>query len=273
MRNLLEFLSRYRFFLLFLVIEVFCFILIINNNYYQRSRMMTTTFFITGHLNKMVDNIGEYFQLKKVNQSLAEENTKLRSSLKNAVSGIRDSVSTQVANPGFDYVSARIISNSVQKRNNYFMLDKGILDGVKEDMGVVAPEGVVGIIIEVSDHFSTGISVLHKNSRISGRIKKNNHLVSVLWDGKDYRTGSIEDIPSHVNVTAGDTVITSGNSHIFPEGIPIGIVKSVEYGGGQSFLKGKIRFSVDYNNLSYVYVIRNRYMYEQKELNSTLTDE
>ena len=108
------------------------------------------------------------------------------------------------------------------------MLDKGWRSGIKKDMGVVTPEGVVGIIIDVSENYSSGISVLHKDTRISGRIKKNNQLVNVSWDGVNYRLGNISHIPTFVNLLPGDTILTSGNSQIFPEGLMIGTVEYVD---------------------------------------------
>ena len=154
------------------------------------------------------------------------------------------------------YISAKVISNSVQKRNNYFMVDKGRAEGVKKEMGVITSDGIVGIITDVSDHFSSGISILHKDSRISGRIKKNQHLVNVSWNGVNYRIGKLEDIPTHVELQPGDTIITSGNSHIFPEGILIGTVDKV-YDTQQLFKSADIRFSVDYNRLYFVYIIES----------------
>ena len=124
-------------------------------------------------------------------------------------------------------------------------------------MGVVTPDGVVGIIIDVSENYCSGISVLHKDSRISGRIKKNNQLVNISWDGLNYRLGDISHIPTHVNLVPGDTILTSGNSQIFPEGLMIGTVEYVEDEMENLFKKGKVRFSIDYNQITYVYVIGN----------------
>jgi rod shape-determining protein MreC len=121
-------------------------------------------------------------------------------------------------------------------------------------MGVITSNGVVGIVVDVSRNFSSGISILHKDTRISGRIKKNLHLVNVSWNGINYRFGTLEDIPTHVDLSKGDTIITSGNSHIFPEGILIGTVESVS-GSDQLFKTASVKFSVDYNRLYYGYII------------------
>lgn len=264
MRNLLDFLSKYSFFFLFLILEVICFILIYNNNYYQRSRIISTTSGLSGNARAAFDDIASYLNLKKANQQLADENAFLRSQQKIQVKSL-DTLYRFTENAPFNYISAKVISSTIQKRNNFFMLDKGREDGIKKDMGVITSDGIVGIIIDVSRHFSSGISVLHKDTRISGRIKKNRHLVNVSWNGVNYRMGTLEDIPTHVDLRRGDTILTSGNSHIFPEGIMIGTVDRV-YGAEQLFKKAKVVFSVDYNHLYYAYVIDNENYEELKQL-------
>lgn len=257
MRNLLAFISRYQFLFLFLIFLVISFTLLYNNNYYQRSKVVSTTGNITGRLNQEYENFAGYFELKKSNEDLAAENARLRSLLHIKTKSIPDSLVRQESGLTLKYISARVISNSVQQRNNYFMLDKGYRAGIKKDMGVITANGVIGIIIDVSENYSSGISVLNKDARISGRIKKNNQLVNISWNGINYRLGDISHIPSHVNLVPGDTILTSGNSQIFPEGIMIGTLEYVDDEMENLFKKGKVRFSIDYNNISYVYVIEN----------------
>jgi len=265
MRNLLDFLSKYSFFFLFLILEVICFILIYNNNYFQRSRIISTTNGLTGNVNAAFADIAAYMHLKNENRQLAKENAFLKNYLKVHTRDQMDSLSGLPYPDQVRYFSAKIISNSVQKRNNYFMIDKGWADGVEQDMGVIAPGGVLGIITDVSEHFSSGISILHKDSKISGRLKKNQHLVNVSWNGNNYRSGRLEDIPTHVLLEIGDTVITSGNSHIFPEGIMIGTVETVNE-TDQLFKSASIRFSEDYNRIYYVYVVENKYREEMIDI-------
>ncbi|MBW6459267.1 MAG: rod shape-determining protein MreC [Bacteroidales bacterium] len=271
MRNLLAFISRYEFFFLFLIFLVISFILIYNNNYYQRSRVIGTTNRVTGKLNLIYANITGYLDLKNSNEMLAAENARLRTTLGNMETETTDSLYLPEAS-SLNYMSARVISNSVQQRNNYFMLDKGWRDGVRKDMGVITADGIVGIIIDVSGNFSSGISVLHKDARISGKIKKNNQLVNISWDGMNYRLGTIAHIPAHVHLLQGDTVITSGNSQIFPEGIPIGTIEYIEDEMETLFKQGKIRYSLDYNRLNYVYIVNNPLLNEFRTLTTEIHD-
>ena len=257
MRNLLAFISRYQFTFLFLIFMIISFVLIYNNNYFQRSRIVSTTGNFTGRLNTIYSNFSNYFDLKRANEQLAAENAHLRAMLRLRTRNIPDSLIFLENNSTLRFISARVIGNSVQFRNNYFMIDKGYRNGIKKDMGVITSNGVVGIIVDVSENYSSGISILHKDSKISGRIKKNDQLVNISWDGWNYRLGDLQHIPSHVNLVPGDTIITSGNSQIFPENIMIGTVEYIDEELENLFKKGKIRFSVDYNQLTYVYVVEN----------------
>lgn len=273
MRNLLAFISRYQFLFFFLIYLVISFTLLYNNNYYQRSKVVSTTGGITGRFNELYSNFTGFFELKRSNEALAAENARLRSLLRIRTKAIPDSLVRQESGLILHYISAKVISNSVQQRNNYFMLNKGYRAGIKKDMGVVTTDGIVGIIIDVSENYSSGISVLHKDTRVSGRIKKNNQLVNVSWDGINYRLGDISHIPSHVNLIPGDTILTSGNSQIFPEGIMIGTVEYVEDEMEDLFKKGKVRFSIDYNKVIYVYVVENSSREEILRLKMSTPDE
>jgi rod shape-determining protein MreC len=273
MRNLLAFISRYQFFFLFLIFLVISFVLIYNNNYFQRSRIVSTTGNMTGKFNQVYSNFTDYFDLKKANEQLAAENARLRAMLRMKTKAIPDSLIVLENASTIRYVSARVIANSVQFRNNYFMIDKGYRSGIHKDMGVITSNGVVGIIVDVSENFSSGISVLHKDAKISGRIKKNDQLVNISWDGWNYRLGDLQHIPSHVSLVPGDTILTSGNSQIFPEGIIIGTVEYIDDELENLFKKGKIRYSVDYNALTYVYVVENTRKEELKRIQMTLPNE
>lgn len=262
MRNLLTFLVKYSFFFLFLIFEIFCFYLIYNNSYYQNSSMLRATNSFTGSMHKSFDNVSQYLGLRKENLRLAEENAQLRSYYQLDSITLPDTVEYLLPDTMIHCLNARVVSNSVQRRNNYFMIDKGSRHGLSVDMGVVNPDGVVGIITGVSDNFASGMSVLHKNSRISAKILKNNQLVNVSWQGINYREGLIEDIPTHIVLMPGDTVITSGNSHIFPEGIMIGTVINFQPSPDQLFNTARILFATDFTSLNYVYIIENKYIEE-----------
>jgi rod shape-determining protein MreC len=231
--------------------------------------VVSTTSGITGRFNEFYGNLTDFFELRRSNEQLAAENARLRALLNIKTRTFPDSVLRMENGLSLKMISAKIINNSTQFRNNYFMLDKGYLAGIKKDMGVLTNNGVLGIIIDVSANYSTGISILHKDSRISARIKKNDQLMNISWDGVNYRLGNISHIPTHVNLIPGDTIITSGNSQIFPEGIVIGFVEYIDEEMDNMFKKGKIRFSEDYNRAMYVYVVENTRRDEINRLKTT----
>jgi rod shape-determining protein MreC len=273
MRNLLAFLSRYQFFFLFLIFLIFSLVLVYNNNYFQRSRVIGTTGNITGKFNRIYNNFAGYIYLKKSNEELAAENARLRSFLQLRTVNVPDSMARLEGGLTTRFIGARVISNSVQHRNNFFMIDKGSRNGIRKDMGVITDQGVVGVIIDVSENYASGISLLHKDARVSGRIMKNDQLVNISWDGINYRLGNLDHIPAHVSLVPGDTILTSGNSQLFPEGIMIGTVEYVEDELENLFKKGKVRFSIDYNQLTWVYVVENTHREEIRKLNMGSQDD
>ena len=140
-------------------------------------------------------------------------------------------------------------------------------------MGVICSDGIVGIVKDVSEHYSSVISFLHKDSRISARIKKNGYIGSMVWNGFDETIGELNDIAKHVNVSKGDTIITSSYSAIFPEGIMIGVVDEVNSTGGNNFQEIKVKLSTSFGKLTYVYIISNLFRDEQKALEEPLKND
>lgn len=276
MRNLIVFLWKNYFFFLFLILETLALFFLINTNYYQRRVVVNTTTNITGNILQFQDNVSSYFYLKHANKILAEENALFRNQYvqpreMNDTNRIvkQDSVN----NRQFRYIPAKVISNSVNRRNNFIKLNKGKLDGITPDMAVVAPNGIVGQVVEVSDHFSSVMSVLNSQTRISAKLKTSNQVGSLSWNGRDYLKGKLIDIPSHVRFAIGDTVITSGYSHIYPEGIVVGIVEDFKIEPGDNFFEIDVRYVVDYNSIYYVYVIENIFREELIELENEINQE
>ena len=266
MRNLLAFIWKYYFIFLFVLLEIIAFIIIVNSSYYQGSSILRSTGKVTGTIYTTYSNISDYLFLNKANRELAEENTALHNQSRQAYL-ITDTSTFITGDSIWDrqyiFIMAKVISNTTSKRNNYLLLNKGKKHGIDKDMAVINQSGIVGIINEVSNNFSSVISVLHGRTGISARIKPNNQVGSLTWDGGNYRRGLLKDIPAHTEIIIGDTVVTSGYSHIFPEGIMIGTIHDYEIEPGSKVTTIKINFSVDFNNIYYVEVIKNLYHEEQ----------
>lgn len=269
MKNLFVYLWKYHAFLLFVLLEVIAGILIVTNNSHQRSAFVNSTNNVTASFLNSVNNITEYFSLKTQNEQLAAENARLRAKLPSSFIITDNRVFTSsdtLFRQQFKFTELKIISNSINKRNNYILLNKGRLQGIKPDMGLINSNGVIGIVKDVSDNFCSAMSVLHKKTAIDAKIKNSGYTGTVVWDGGSYRSGKLINIPSHVKIRKGDTVVTSANSAIFPEGIRIGIVKDYKLKAGESFFTIDIQFTIDFNKVEYAYAVINLFKDEQNKL-------
>jgi rod shape-determining protein MreC len=166
----------------------------------------------------------------------------------------------------FSFTDAQVIQKTVSKRNNFFMIDKGSSSGIEPDMAVMAPNGIVGVIVKTTSNFSLVMSVLHQDSKINVRNTRTGTTGTLIWDGHNYSIGQVKDMPSSIAVKKGDTIVTSGFSRDFPEGIAIGTIKRFAKDGGTGFYNIDVKFSTDYNKLQYVYVIKNFFKIEQDRL-------
>jgi rod shape-determining protein MreC len=270
MRNLYRFIVRNHVIFLFVILEIGSFIFIFNFNNFQKSRFLNSSDYITGNIYSRYSRITDYFNLSVVNKRLAEENARLRklAGISKTVRFIPDTLrGYQNSEQQYSYISARIISNTVNKQQNYLTLDKGSKDGVRPDMGIICADGVVGVITNVSPSFSTAMSLLNVRWNISAKIAKNNYFGTVLWNGKDYQRVFLNDIPFHVDVSIGDTIVTSGFSTLFPEGIRLGTVEKISKEGGMNFYTIIVKLFIDYKSVSYVEVIENK---KRKELDIIL---
>jgi rod shape-determining protein MreC len=269
MQNLFAFIFKFRFFLIFFALQIISFSMIVNHTFYQRYILLRSANLISGKLYSWNMSVSEYFSLRQDNQMLVSENARLREMLKEShfINGTaRYEVNDTIAQQQFTYVPARVISNSINNRNNYLMLNKGRRHGVDREMAVIAPDGVVGIVVNVSENYAWVMSVLNKNARINARLTRNNYQGSLTWDGHDYRIGMLSDVPSHAHIERGDTVVTSGYSLMFPGNVMIGTVENFFIARGDHFFTLKLKFSVDYNRLSHVYVVKNLMREEQMSI-------
>lgn len=269
MRNLFSFIIRNYFFFLFLVLESAALYLTVQHNYFHNSVVLKSSNSFVGNVLRFSNNIREYFDLREVNQHLAEENARLHALTPKAFIVTDRNVfynNDTLMRKQFSFVNARILSNSTNKRSNFMILDKGSMQGIKEDMGVIAPNGVVGIVVEVSNNFSKVLSLLHKDSRISAKLQKSNYRGFLIWDGDNPHFGTLIDLPSYVAVQKGDTIVTSGNSLIFPEDIMIGTIEEAYVDKGDNYYKIKITLSVDFNSITHVHIIGNLYKEELEKL-------
>ncbi|MCK9616585.1 MAG: rod shape-determining protein MreC [Lentimicrobiaceae bacterium] len=275
MLKLLAFLWKYKFFLLFLLLEALAFTMLISQTYYQRTVFTSSTNQFTGSIFSTVNSISDYFNLRKINDKLARENAMLRAHVSSSFLTADTNmffIDDTLYKQQYRYISAKVIANTTSKRNNYLMLNKGRKDGIKKDMAVIAADGVVGIVNEVSANFCSVMSLLHGKSHISAKIKKNNQLGTLAWENNSPVFAYLKEVPTHVILKKGDTIVTSGFSNLFPEGIMIGTISGHYVNPGDNFYTIKIRLSTDFNAIGYVMVVKSLLKKEQTQLEELSKD-
>ncbi len=266
MFQIFRFFSNNKSILLFLFLEFVSLVFIFRSHSYHQSKYITSTNRLSGYLITKSHNIKSYFGLKEKNNDLVLENVILKNELER-LKQLNRPVSMLSVDTirKYKFVSANVIKNSYHKRDNILTLDKGTLDGVKPNMGVILPQGIVGITINVSEHYSTVVSILNSKTSINVKLKKNKHFGSLQWNGKTYKTAQLLDIPTQSNLKVGDTLVSGGQSIFFPEQIPIGIVSKIEV-KNRNYERIDVQLFEDLSALHSVYVVVNKFKDEQKEL-------
>jgi rod shape-determining protein MreC len=268
MRSLLNFLLRFKTLILFLVLEAVALVMISTSHNYHQTVFYGISRNITGFVARRVESGTQYFRLKQVNEELVKENIYLRRRLEELAAAPEDiltRVSDSVSGINYTYLDARVISNSVNKQKNFITLDRGSRHGVGVGMGVASPSGVVGVVVGVSRNYAVVMSLLNTDFRLSASIERNDYFGSLAWDGGNYRYARLSEIPHHVTVNEGDTIVTSGFSAIFPAGLIAGTLTGDQKRGGD-FVSLKVQLSVDFKKLTNVYVIGNLTRDERENL-------
>ncbi|MFV0554822.1 MAG: rod shape-determining protein MreC [Mangrovibacterium sp.] len=298
MKNLWRFLSRFSNFFVFLIFQFIAFWLMSRHNNLQKVSLVRATIEVVGATHHLSSNWRDYFSLKKTNESLNAENARLHAEIErykkiyhdtyapdlaSVMQGISEaqndssttdsngdfSVSAFSDTAQFQFIPARVVNNSFRRSNNFITINKGKNDGVKEEMGIIGPDGVVGIITSVSGNYAIGPSLLNSRWSVSTKIKHSKYFGTLAWDGKDPQYARLHEIPFHVNVQSGDTLVTSGYSDVFPEGIPVAVVDELSHENGANFLNISARLLTNFQNLTYVTLVANKDIEEIEMLNNT----
>lgn len=271
MKQIIKFLSRNRYFLLFLLLEIIAILFTIQHNSYHKSKFINSANAITSSVYKVANKVNSFFYLKVENKRLLEENTRLKNLL-----SIKNIDNTLVLDSTkyyqrYKYTIAKIIKNDYSKRNNYLLINKGRKNGIASEMGVVNSKGIIGVTNNVSSHAATVISILNKNLKINAKFMHDNHFGTLSWDGADYKTIQLLDLPRQTQFKVGDTLITGGKSTIFPEGILIGIVKDFKK-NHNIYEYINIDLFNDMSSISNVNIITNLYKKEILQLETAIDE-
>lgn len=267
MRELIDFFVRNSKWFVFALYTGIACALLFERNPYQHHVYLTSASAVTSSVYDAASNVTSYFNLRANNDDLNRRNADLQREviqLREQLQGLRevkaegDSLDPKFgALRHYDFIVAHVTNNSVMRPFNYITVNKGSLDGVKPEMGVIDQNGVVGVVNVVTDHHARLISLLNPIFRLSCKIKGNESFGSLVWDGEDPRVAMLEELPRHTKYHRGDTVITSGYSAMFPEGIPVGVVLGPKGNSKQNFFTLRVRLLSDFTKLNNVQIVVN----------------
>lgn len=252
MRSLLDYLVKFSYVFLFIILEILSLVLLFGFNDQQKLAFMTSANSVSGSIAELCSNVDVYFNLRRENTFLVEENARLRSMLYE----FTDSQIVRKARimSSVGVIAARVVDNSVRKDDNYMTVNKGTNDGVEKGMGVYNTTGVIGVVIASGRSYSLVMPILNGNTSISSKIKGTDNFGFLEWQGGDPYTAQLKDVPYHSKVEVGDTVVTTGFSSVFPENITVGTVSDVQRSSNGYTLKILVSLAVDFSDLGWVYI-------------------
>ena len=275
MRNIFLFLKKYAILLLFLFLQMISLVMLFKYNDFHQTIYWTFSNELSGSINKRINVVEEFFNLKKENENLRIQNALLLDQL--SVSGIVPDTSSQVEKTfvikdsmnisrQFKYMPAKVLSSSVFLQQNYIMLHRGSDQGVKPNMAVVGTSGLIGTVVYTSKNMALVMSLINRDSKVIAVLKKGSGLGEISWDGKDPSIILLSKVPQTIKVNKGDTIVTSPYSDRFPPGITIGYVDKVDFDQETNTFKLKIRTAIDFNSVQHAYVVSNLLQSELDQL-------
>ena len=276
MQQLIYFIRKFRYFLLFIILEIIALSFTIQHHSYHKSKFVNSANAITGGFYNKFSSINDFLSLRSENDRLVFENAKLKNELESNRfnSKLSDSLFSvkNSFNQKYEYIAGKIINNNYSKRNNYLTINKGSNSGISTDMGIINSLGVIGVIKNSSSNYSSVLSILNSNSQINVRLKNSNHFGILTWNGKETNFLQIIDIPRQAIIKEGDTVITGGKSAIFPEGIKVGVIKDFNIKNNQ-YEEINIELFNDMTSIGYIQIVKNLQKIEQKTLEQNSINE
>jgi len=270
-RTLLNFAIKNYYYLLFILLQAACVLLMVKNRSFQSTRIINSANAVSAKTYEVVANTKEYLSLRGENQRLAAENARLKNLLRSSSYEFINLKTMQrndtLYKQKYNFISAKVLNNTTNLRSNYITLNVGRAQGVVHDMSIVNTEGIVGIVKDVSENFSSALSVLHKDVKINCKLKRDGSYGPLNWEkDDDYTAATLTDIPIHAKFKVGDTIVTSSLSSIFPEGIMVGTVRQFERKSGDAFFTLKINLATQFRKINHVHVIKNFFKTEQDSL-------
>ena len=275
MRNVFLFIRKYANFLFFLLLQITALSFLFRYNKYHEAAFMNVAGEFTGSINQRYSKVEYYFRLKNINEQLAAENARLNQMLRENYEradgnekAVLDTVQTDSLREirKYTWMGAKVVGSSVNTQLNFITIHRGSLQDVRPNMGVVSPQGIVGTVVNVSDNYSSVMTLLHRQYKVVVKLKNGGDRGTVEWDGISPTYVTLKDIPKSAKVQKGDSVLTSPTSSLFPGNLMVGTIDEVIDDKSSNFYTLKVKPATNFFNIEYVYVIANTQLLEQKRL-------
>ena len=269
MRNFLAFIRQFRVILFFAFLQGLALAWYFTYLSYPRSQYLTTASTLTGKFHALEHEITQFINLTENNDRLQKENTRLRAYQEESLMKLKHGlvkVNDTLHKVQYEYMPAEVVNSTYTRRNNYFTINIGSNEGVKKNMGVITPSGVLGTVHNVGPYYSVVKSCLTEDINIALMIESSGEHGFLKWDGKDPRRGSLTGISNDSKVEKWSKVVTRGSAGIFPRGLPVGKVIKTTTVEGKPLWDVTILFSENYRTVQRVYVIKNLMLEEQKKV-------
>lgn len=276
MQKILLFLYRHLTLWIFLLLEIGSVALLVNHNSFQQSVAFRIGTTVSAWCYSLTSSVSQYFGLNTTNALLARQNAELLNANQQlrqqlaAVAPPDSSLAAGFVAPEIRYIDARVIYNSLYRTQNYIIINKGSRNGIAPDMGVFAATGIVGVVERVSLNYAVVLPLINPDQRISAKLKKSQQLGSIIWKGYDPYHIQMDEVPAHASPAVGDTIITSGYSAIFPEGMMIGVIDKAQISENARFWNINLVPAVDFSKLNYVTVAAYANLDEYKTIEAGL---
>lgn len=273
MRYFLILIKRSRILLLFLVLEVFALNWVVQTKSYPRAQFRSVNTEINGRISEWNSQWNSYLNLRIENEYLAAENKQLRQQLNSALMVQNygaDTIGDSLLQQRYTFIPAQVVHSSHLKANNFLIIDKGQRSGITRNMGVIGPQGVVGVVASVSSNFARVIPLINNSLTISASLKKEGYFGPLKWPGLDYRQSRVFDIPRYAKVQVGDSLITDGRSRYFPSDLFIGTVAEKQMQADQNFYQLEVLLATDFSKVKDVYIVKDIFTTELDSLKQSL---
>ncbi|MBP3482530.1 MAG: rod shape-determining protein MreC [Alistipes sp.] len=257
MYKLIEFIRRSYVTILFVILEIAAINYYAHSTPYTRARLLASANSVFGGVHGVISGFGEYFSLARENRILTARVAELEQQLTVCREAAGD-VGFEPAELQYEFMPARVVSNSINRSHNFITLNRGLRDGVVNDMAVLSPSGaIVGYILDCSERYSVAISVLNTSFRTSGKIAGDGYSGSIEWRSDNPHKVTMYELSKYANIEVGAQVVTTGFSHYFPADLPIGTIEDFRMKEDNTAYTATVRLATDFTKLHNVLLVKN----------------